>query len=319
MSTRNQVFISGTYRDLQRERREAMFALLEVDAIPAGMELFDASNDDQWTYIQKVIDSCDYYILIIGSRYGSISSDGRSYTELEFDYAQTRGLPTLAFLKRLRRPPADSEREPLERFRSRVQSSGRMCRDFRGPDQLRGLVSSAYQKVVRDYPAKGWIRGDQAFTDDLKAEMDRLRGERASLEEQVRAMRFEPIPHLEEYAQLDDNHTFDLDVDDPMDGEVRREHVGTSWRKVFKALAPWMFRAVANDQQIDEAILASFVHEVSNGEELVRVPPPTRHEILFHLQAIGLIDYGSTQVGIGWTLTHRGEAELRRVMAVRRR
>src|SRR6185295_5102911 len=63
MKKRYQVFVSSTFVDLQEERNEVMQALLELDCIPAGMELFPASNDDQWTLIKNVIDDCDYYIV----------------------------------------------------------------------------------------------------------------------------------------------------------------------------------------------------------------------------------------------------------------
>lgn len=56
MDKRYQVFVSSTYADLQDERQEVMQALLELDCIPAGMELFPAANEDQWTLIKKVID-----------------------------------------------------------------------------------------------------------------------------------------------------------------------------------------------------------------------------------------------------------------------
>ena len=42
-----QVFVSSTYQDLQEERQEIMHALLELDCIPSGMELFPAANEDQ--------------------------------------------------------------------------------------------------------------------------------------------------------------------------------------------------------------------------------------------------------------------------------
>jgi hypothetical protein len=64
-----------------------MQALLELDCIIAGMELFPASNDDQWTLIKRVIDDCDYYLVIIGGRYGSTDAAGISYTEKEYDSA----------------------------------------------------------------------------------------------------------------------------------------------------------------------------------------------------------------------------------------
>ncbi len=95
---RYQVFISSTYLDLVDERREVMQAVLEMDCLPAGMELFAASNDDQWTLIQEVIDQSDYYIVIVGGRYGSISEEGISYTEKEYDYAVSKGIPVMGFV-----------------------------------------------------------------------------------------------------------------------------------------------------------------------------------------------------------------------------
>ena len=95
---RYQVFVSSTYDDLQDERKEVMQALLELDCIPAGMELFPASSEDQWSLIKRVIDDCDYYILIIGGRYGSVGPDGISYTQMEFEYALKAGKPIISFI-----------------------------------------------------------------------------------------------------------------------------------------------------------------------------------------------------------------------------
>jgi len=69
-----QVFVSSTYEDLRPERQEIMHALLELDCIPSGMELFPAASEDQWTLIRGVIDDCDYYVVVIGGRYGSVGS-----------------------------------------------------------------------------------------------------------------------------------------------------------------------------------------------------------------------------------------------------
>ncbi|WP_214629728.1 DUF4062 domain-containing protein [Paenibacillus agaridevorans] len=98
MEKRYQVFISSTYQDLIEERQEVMQALLELDCIPSGMELFPAANDDQWSLIKKVIEDSDYYMVIIGGRYGSIGPEGISYTEMEYHYAVSCGKPVIAFL-----------------------------------------------------------------------------------------------------------------------------------------------------------------------------------------------------------------------------
>lgn len=98
MDKRYQIFVSSTYEDLKDERRAIIQTLLQMDCIPAGMELFPAANDEQFQFITKIIDDCDYYILIIGGRYGSTTSEGLSYTEKEFDYARSIGLRTLSFI-----------------------------------------------------------------------------------------------------------------------------------------------------------------------------------------------------------------------------
>lgn len=77
MEKKYQVFVSSTYQDLQKERQEVMQALLELDCIPVGMELFPAADDDQWTLIKGLISDCDYYVLIVAGRYGSIDRKNR--------------------------------------------------------------------------------------------------------------------------------------------------------------------------------------------------------------------------------------------------
>ena len=85
-----QIFISSTFSDLVEERQLALKAILDLDHIPAGMEAFPAIDMDQFEYIKKVIDECDYYLLIIGARYGSTDKEGdEHYTEREFDYARS--------------------------------------------------------------------------------------------------------------------------------------------------------------------------------------------------------------------------------------
>ena len=105
---------------------------MEMDCIPAGMEIFPAADEEQWAFIKKVINDCDYYILIIGGRYGSLDSSGISYTEKEHDYAMTIGLKILAFLHEVpdEIPVGKSDVDPASQakllaFRQRV-STGRL-------------------------------------------------------------------------------------------------------------------------------------------------------------------------------------------------
>lgn len=112
-----QVFVSSTFKGLEEERQEVMHVLLELDCMPSGMELFPAANETQWNLIKKVIDDCDYYLLIVGGRYGSIGTEEISYTEMEYRYALETGKPTIAFFI------ATPER--LSLTRQRVSPKGR--------------------------------------------------------------------------------------------------------------------------------------------------------------------------------------------------
>src|SRR5437868_4647949 len=99
MEKRYQVFVSSTSLDLLEERRAVIEALLLMDCIPSGMELFPAADDDPLTLIKRVIDQCDYYLLIIAGKYGSVHpTEGKSYTMLEYEYAISRKKPVIGFL-----------------------------------------------------------------------------------------------------------------------------------------------------------------------------------------------------------------------------
>ena len=90
------MFVSSTYSDLQEERGRVSEALSKAGHVPEGMEIFPASSQKQLDFIKRVIDRCDYYVVILGGRYGSMASADISFTELEFEYAISKGLPTLA-------------------------------------------------------------------------------------------------------------------------------------------------------------------------------------------------------------------------------
>jgi hypothetical protein len=97
---RIQVFLSSTYADLKNERQAVTQALLRMNmCIPAGMELFTASNQPPWDVITRAPEGTDYLVLIIHNRYGSFVPDSNiGYTEREYDYAIDHGIPVLPFL-----------------------------------------------------------------------------------------------------------------------------------------------------------------------------------------------------------------------------
>ncbi len=166
MQKKFQVFVSSTFRDLVEERQDAIRSILDLGHIPAGMELFPAADTEQLSYIKKVIDECDYYVLIMGARYGSLDEEGVSFTEREYDYAVETGKVVLAFphgdlaaIPVGKSETADRMKANLEQFRAKVMT-GRLVREWKQREQLEALVVKALVRAMADYPAIGWIRGD---------------------------------------------------------------------------------------------------------------------------------------------------------------
>ena len=87
------VFISSTFTDLEDIRKEVILGIKKAGHYPVSMEDFPAIATPK-DMIMAEISVCDAYVLIVGSKYGSIDSETNlSYTEWEYDYAVEKGLP----------------------------------------------------------------------------------------------------------------------------------------------------------------------------------------------------------------------------------
>lgn len=209
MEKRYQVFVSSTFNDLQEERKEVMQALLELDCIPCGMELFPASNEDQWTLIKRMIDDCDYYILILGGRYGSIGEDGIGYTEKEYRYALKIDKPILAFVHENidDLPSKFTEidpimREKLQHFRDLVEK--KMRRTWSNAIQLGGVVSRSMIQQIKNFPAIGWVKADIILSEELSNQLVELSKENKQLNKLIDEYKIKTQIQNEQYAQGDD-------------------------------------------------------------------------------------------------------------------
>lgn len=136
MKRKLQVFISSTYTDLISDRQAAVSATLKAGHIPAGMELFTAGDKSQMQTIQRWIDESDVYMLILGGRYGSIEpTSGKSYTELEFDYAVSRGKPLFSVV---------IDKEALE---NRVKNNGSHYIERENPNLLKSFEEKVLSNI----------------------------------------------------------------------------------------------------------------------------------------------------------------------------
>ena len=160
-----QIFISSTYEDLKDERRKVRDAVLEAMHFPVGMELFGAADETAWKVIERTIDDSDYYILILGNRYGSETDGGISYTQKEYMYARSKGIPVLAFQIDENAPTIRSKvetdpkkLEKLQEFKALVNKN-HTTTGWKNADELCIKVINSLNKQIASIPRPGWVRG----------------------------------------------------------------------------------------------------------------------------------------------------------------
>lgn len=184
-----QVFVSSTYDDLKEQRSQVIKAILEMGHIPVGMEMFSAADEEQWKIIARQIDETDYYVVIVGNRYGSMIG-GISYTEKEYDYAVSRGIPALGFIidgsvdsLAKHTDNEDEKIAALARFKAKVKQ--RPVGFWKSADDLHGKVSIALMKAFNTTPRAGWIRSSSVVGPEAMQELSRLSRENSELRSQL--------------------------------------------------------------------------------------------------------------------------------------
>ena len=256
MEKKYQVFVSSTYKDLTEERKEVIQALLELDCIPVGMELFPAADDDQWTLIKRLIEDCDCYVLIIGGRYGSLNKEGISYTQMEYEYAISQNIPTIAFLHK--NPDkielGKSEREQgqidkLQKFKAKVQE--KMCRYWETPSELGSQVSRSLVKLIKDKPRVGWVKASLLPSEEVTRQILELKRQNELLQEEIRTTKDNAPKGTENLSQGNDEITlkyyfsaFSTSNDWIIDVEAKvktySSSFGTTWNDLFTEISPLM-------------------------------------------------------------------------------
>ncbi|HXT64164.1 MAG TPA: DUF4062 domain-containing protein [Pyrinomonadaceae bacterium] len=302
MEKRYQVFVSSTYADLREERQRVIQALMEMDCIPSGMELFPAADEEQWHFIKRVIDDCDYYLLIIGGRYGSTTPDGISYTEKEYDYAIQRGMKVVALLHSnpdeipLGKSEGDPElRKRLTAFKEKV-AANRLVKFWSTASELPGLVALSLSKTIKTYPAVGWIRADQVGNTELLSDINELRKRKEELEQQLSQPLKSATVSVPNLAPLEDSVTI-FGYTSPLSGRLRWE-CQTTWKGLFAMIAPFLVKPPSDDS-LKRTLAEYFCEKKSSSCLTPSIDDDIYHTIRIQFEALGLIkvEYSKTIAG----------------------
>ena len=325
MDKRYQVFLSSTFSDLQEERSIAIQTLMEIDCIPAGMELFPALDEEQFEFIKRVIDDSDYYLLIIGGRYGSLSETGVSYTEMEYDYAIERGIKVIALIhgspekliaEKVEMSP--DARQKLDVFRARAQT-GRLVKFWSDPKELSGLVATSLPKTIKMYPAVGWIRGNEATDNtDLLKQLNDLRQENTELSKIVKELQINKA-EMFDLAQGEDEVLIRVAYRVSAGGVVLPKTLkyNISWNDLLSFIVPKILQPFP-----ERAIRANLLQKISSenleSSELLSINSGDFEKIKIQLLALEYMKLIGDPLDIYWVITPHAQTKLVKSMAIKR-
>lgn len=173
--------------------------------IPIGMEMFSAEDEDQWEIIRRTIEVSDYYILILGLRYGSKTKDNISFTQKEYEYALEKNVPILAFVLNdnvsLSKDKRDDDLTEINSFRDTVLKNSKMAQFWGTKDELIKNVSISLMKQIMQKPGIGWIRGDKAISSEaLSQELTNTVKENRELRNKIQRLESKIVP---KYPKID--------------------------------------------------------------------------------------------------------------------
>ncbi|MGO1737182.1 MAG: DUF4062 domain-containing protein [Leucobacter sp.] len=306
--------------------------------MPAGMELFPAGNDDQWTLIKGVIEQSDYYLVVLGGRYGSVTEEGVSYTEKEYEYAVELGIPVMGFV------PADMDEIPvgktdkndasaqkLDEFRVKVQK--RMTKEWKNAEDLGSKVTRGLMHLIKNHPRPGWVRGDQAMTSETKVQIAELESKIAKLEKQEIETGKSAASEIDRSFAHGDEEVevtlvrkgYDIDY------EMIEEHgvLKYTWDEIMEALGPSMIEEV-DEPSLRKTFNRHMLSEIQadpegwrsgmTGESAV-ISDKSWGSIIVQLRALRLIATGTkkrtvSDKAVYWKLTPAGDDYLVALRAV---
>lgn len=336
---RYQVFISTTYPDMQTARQAMMLPLMDADMVPMSMDLHLEDSHSLMPVAQRMIDDCDYFVVLLGGRYGALSPLGLSFSHREYIFAATKRKPVLALIHDQPHTLPEGAREPTREGQVRRDDFARLLENkvpsyrWREESELAGLVSKVMPEMMRQYPAQGWVRGGGGpaggSSDDARA----LRARIAVLEKEREELLGGSRSVARNLARGSDRVTLDYSCNVYEGGDcklamTRRE---LDWDRVFACVAPLMLNPVA------EPVMQKALEDYIARQALDDVTPtfPKAHavrnvvlaghafnQVKVHLRALGLIAKTLEKDNRGmplWQLTAQGDATMSQVIAQRRR
>jgi len=321
---------------------------LRQGVFPCGREYFPAASEESWTYIASLIDQCDYYLVIVGGRYGSVTSDGVSFTQKEYLYAQSKEIPCIAFthakpdeLPVKKSEQSEEGRKRLLEFVSLLRKN--LCKDWSTPHELGAVVSRSVTQLMKRHPRTGWIPANQAGDPKATEEILALTKKVSELEEELRRARGRPALNVSTLASGEDR--VELSINYAVSADAKRNTWTTSeivarysgsitvtWDDLFRAIAP-RIAPYANDTAIRNGSNALLKDRFPEPEQVLRkgqwvgsvtLTDDSYNVVKVQFSALGLTTIGKERnddggtTGVLWRLTEEGATRITHSLAVKK-
>lgn len=322
------VFVSSTYVDLIDERKRVSEAVAKAGYVAEGMEIFPASSQKQMDFIERVIDRCDYYILILAGKYGSLSDDGQSYTEKEFHYAKSKGIPILTFMRKdIEELPSkyvekvNAVQGKLETFKNTLKSDSIV--DFWDkPDELAMKALAALSQARVSHQGVGWIRADRAAGEDILNEINDLRKTNYDLQTKLSSQKPSPIFDDLNLADLDEKFEFRVTTHRPGYAASDKRFFSLSWRVILASIG-FKYRTPSNTNGLRSG-LSRAIRDVNilPSDMTFQIEMADQERILMQMEALGMMDANTLKLKRGGSaifhkLSAKGLATMLRENAVK--
>jgi len=329
MEKRYQVFVSSTYDDLKEERGKVITALLNIDCIPCGMEYFPAADEDAWQCIERLIPECDYYVIILAGRYGSIPKNStKSYIHQEYELARKHGIPIISLLHidPLKLPAEKCEQESklrkkLDKFRQEV--ARKLCKFWMTGDQLAAELLSSLTKQIKDRPRPGWVRSSALATDAAKDEIISLRRKIESQEKIIQIHQKRETKENPQLASGDDLAIITFLITTINEAETLRKQekydMISTWNALLRFIGSWDSSHWHNftlDSRLKSAIEHAWENSQNDFKNIssIIIDQDEIDKIPIQLSALGIISKNS----YGWSFTAKGNLSTTKLRALRK-
>lgn len=329
MEKKYQVFVSSTYEDLQEERKKVMEALLQMNCFPVGMEYFNASDSSQWEVIKSLIRECDYYVLIVAGRYGSVEEEsGKSYTQKEFEYAIEQGVPVISFVHQhpeflpgTKIEPEQSKRDKLEEFKFCVKK--KLCKFWDNADGLAAQVVLSLTSLIKTNPRIGWVKANEISSIEANSEILKLRKENEEIKLYANLK-----DEIENLCQGNDEIKLKFYYDYKIKS-FKKELIFT-WNDIIRKLSPVLINGTKESiiakiliNYAKNKIIYESIHKDIDEINNVKISEDDFHSVKIQLMALGIIEVSNKKRSVKdtstyWELTSYGKKAMVQLLAIRK-